>query len=244
MIKRTAVLLTGLFFYLFGVSSLLAWIFVMLGVMHFAAGPFEVSGTPMQIAFGFFLMFLFGLQHSVMARPGFKKWWTTLVPAALERAIYVFAAGVILWLILILWPHMPSVVWNVEVNLARKLIYAIAIGGWAYLFLASFAINHFELFGVEQVYRYFRQQEMPNIPFKEKWMYAFDRHPIMTGALVGTWATPTMRFDHLLFSICTTLYIIVGVYYEEKDLLTQWGDGYKNYCKRVMTIVPGFRGQR
>ncbi len=117
---------------------------------------------------------------------------------------------------------------------------AVAVAGWAYLFLASFAINHFELFGLRQVYQYFRGSEVTAVPFKERLMYRFDRHPIMTGALIGMWVTPHMRMDHLLFASMATLYIVIGVYFEERSLRRQWGATYDEYCARVGTIVPSF----
>ena len=120
------------------------------------------------------------------------------------------------------------------------MIWIIATLGWAYLFSSTFAINHFELFGVEQSYKYFKNQNLVKVPFKERFTYKFDRHPIMTGALLGIWATPVMRADHFIFSTLFTIYIIFGVSIEEKDLISQWDGSYLNYKKRVKSIVPTF----
>ena len=237
--KKILVFFFGVISYLIGVSALLGWIVVMLGVVPFSEGPLNYSGPSfINILIALSLTSLFAVQHTIMARESFKVKITKLIPVSAERALFVLLTGVILWAILILWPVNSEIIWAVDSGFLSKAIYGFAIFGWAYLFIASFAINHFELFGLEQVYRYLKGKDCEKVPFKERLMYKFDRHPIMTGAIIGMWATPVMRLDHLIFSIMFTIYIVIGVSIEERDLIRQWGDSYRSYKKRVKSIVP------
>ena len=237
MIKRIAVPLYGVTSYLLGVAALLWWWAAMLGVMPFAPGPVEVSGAARYGLAGA-LMLLFAVQHTIMARSGFKAALTKFIPKAAERSTFVLATGIVLGTVLYLWPAMPEVVWSVQGTVLRYTLTGIAALGFGYLFVASFAINHFELFGLQQVYHYFKQQNIEKVPFRERLMYRFDRHPIMTGALVGSWVTPHMTLDHLLFSSLLTLYIVIGVSIEERDLFNELGQTYSDYAKRVKSIIP------
>jgi len=243
MIKRTFVLLYGISCYLFGVTSLLGWIAAMLGFMPFESGPVVYSGAVQYVAAAA-LMALFAVQHTIMARPSFKEKLTQIIPKAAERSTFVLATAFVLWAMLIFWPHMPALVWSVEGTNAQLALTGIAGFGFAYLFIATFAINHFELFGLQQVYRYFRGQNLEPVPFRERLMYRFDRHPIMTGALIGSWVTPAMTTDHLLFSTMLTIYIVIGVSYEERDLFQHLGQTYADYAKRVKSVVPTFGGPK
>ena len=236
--KRPLVLVFGVSSYLLGVSALVGWILIMLGFLRFDMSPVKIDSVLVQVIFGFVLTLLFGVQHSVMARAPFKEWISKLLPSQAERSMYVLATALVLWPILYFWPENANVVWSVEKGALYTAIWCFGIFGWAYLFIASFAINHFELFGLEQVYKYFKSVNSEPVPFKERLMYKFDRHPIMTGALIGMWATPVMRMDHLIFAALFTMYIVVGVSVEERDLIRQWGQNYLDYAKRVKTIVP------
>jgi len=238
-VKRAAVLVYGVVSYTAGVAALVGWILHMLGVLEFTGG-----GLHLAVAGGVFfnlgLMIAFGLQHSIMARPAFKKKWTKIIPQAIERSTFVLATGLVLGPVLFFWQPMDVTVWSVSIPAVRWALLGVALAGWAYLFLASFAINHFELFGLRQVYQYSRGRKVTGVPFKERMMYRFDRHPIMTGALIGLWVTPEMGLDHLLFSIMTTIYIVIGVYFEERSLRRDLGATYDDYAERVGTIVPTF----
>jgi protein-S-isoprenylcysteine O-methyltransferase Ste14 len=236
--ERTAVFIFGVGSYLVGLVAMTGWILIMLGVIPFVGGTLIGLETRAALFVDLILLVGFAWQHSAMARPGFKAKWTRITPPAAERSMYVLASGIALFLVLAFWQPMPSVVWYVETPLLRWLIYAAALGGWAYLLAASFAINHFELLGLQQVYQNWRGREITTPPFEERWMYRFDRHPIMTGALFGMWATPTMRVDHLLLATGFTAYIVIGVFFEERSLLRQWGVQYADYCSRVGSIVP------
>lgn len=236
--KRLGVLAYAGASYALGVVALVGWILCMLGVLHFTGGPVGELSTGPAFALDFALLVAFGLQHSVMARPAWKVRWLRVVGPALERATYVLATGIVLLPALWLWQPMPAVIWSFEHPVAIAAARAVAVTAWAYLFVATFAIDHFELFGLRQAWSYFTGRPITPVAFRERWMYRFDRHPIMTGALLGMWVTPTMTLGHLVFAIAFSLYILVGVFFEERSLLAQWGVRYEDYRARVGAIVP------
>ena len=244
LIYRVAVFAYGVLAYVIGVGALLALMLIMLGVVRFTGGPLGQLGLGAGLALDFMLLVAFALQHSVMARTSFKARWTRIIPAAAERSTYVLATGLALAPLLLLWQPMPAIAWSVETPILRWLLFGTALAGWAYLNAASFAINHFELFGLQQVYQVLRGRPLTSAPFQERWMYRFDRHPIMTGILIGIWVTPTMTLDHLLFAAGSTVYVWIGVHFEERSLQRQWGHVYAEYRERVGTIVPTFTSRR
>ena len=241
---RVAIFAYGIAAYLIGVNALLALMLIMLGVFHFTGGPAGQLGLGAGLALDILLLAAFALQHSVMARTRFKARWTRIIPAAAERSTYVLATGLALAPLLVFWQPMPAIIWSVDEPILRWLLFGTALAGWAYMNAASFAINHFELFGLQQVYQVLRGRPQTSAPFKEQWMYRFDRHPIMTGILIGIWVTPTMTLDHLLFAVGSTLYVWIGVHFEERSLQRQWGDVYEEYRERVGTILPTFTSRR
>jgi methanethiol S-methyltransferase len=244
LVHRLAIFAYGVVAYAIGVAALLALIVSMLGLVQFTGGTLGQLDGARALAVDALLLVGFAVQHSLMARPAFKAWWTRIIPAACERSTYVLATGLVLLPMLALWQPMPDVVWSVQAPIAHWWLLAVAVMGWTYLFAASFAINHFELFGLQQVYHALRGRPMTTAPFQERWMYRFDRHPIMTGLLVGLWATPTMTLDHLLFAAGTTVYVCIGVHFEERSLRRHWGLQYDGYRDRVWSIVPTFTRRR
>jgi protein-S-isoprenylcysteine O-methyltransferase Ste14 len=242
--KRLGVLAYGVVSYFLGVTALVAWILTMLGVLHFSGGPIGELATGPALALDLGLLVAFGLQHSIMARPTWKARWLRVVGPALERPTYMLATGLVLLPVLWLWQPMPEVIWALERPVAIGIAYAVAVAAWAYLFVASFAIDHFELFGLRQVWSFFVGRPIAPVAFRERWMYRFDRHPIMTGALFGMWITPTMTLGHLVFASGFSLYIVVGVFFEERSMRVQWGARYEDYCNRVGSIVPRLSGGR
>jgi len=241
---RVAVFAYGVAAYVIGVGALLVVILIMLGVFHFTGGPLGKLELGAGLVLDFLLLVAFALQHSVMARSSFKARWMRIIPVVAERSTYVLATGLVLAPLLALWQPMPAIVWSVETPILRWSVLGVALAGWAYLLAASFAINHFELFGLQQVYQALRGRPLTRVPFRERWMYRFDRHPIMTGILIGIWVTPAMTLDHLLFAAGSTVYIWIGVFFEERSLQRQWGRLYEEYRERVGTIVPTFTGRR
>lgn len=184
------------------------------------------------------LMSLFALQHSVMARPQFKKWWTQFVPASVERSTYVLLASLTLIVLFWQWRPIPAVVWEIGNDKIALALVAISFLGWLIVLTSTFLINHFELFGVHQVANNLAGRPMPLPRFRTPLYYKFVRHPIYLGFVIAFWAAPTMTAGHLLFAAITTAYIFVGITLEERDLVSLFGDEYRRYRNRVSMLVP------
>jgi protein-S-isoprenylcysteine O-methyltransferase Ste14 len=190
------------------------------------------------VAVNVLLLALFAIQHSVMARPAFKRWWTRFVPSPVERSTYVLLASLVLFLLYWQWRTMPAVVWDLTSPLQRLGLWALFWLGWVNVLAATFMINHFELFGLRQVYSVWREKPNTDLGFRKPVLYRFVRHPIMLGFIMAFWATPTMTAGHLLFAVCTTGYILVAVHLEERDLAGALGDPYREYRSEVAMFLP------
>lgn len=184
------------------------------------------------------LLALFALQHSVMARPAFKRAWTRVIPESAERSTYTLLSSVALILLFWLWRPVGGVVWNVENETTRMALYALYAFGWALLLYTTFLLNHFDLFGLRQVWLQFRGRPYTHLPFKTPTLYRWVRHPLYVGWLTIFWATPTMTVTHLLFALMTTAYILIAIQLEERDLVAALPE-YADYRKRVPMLVPG-----
>jgi methanethiol S-methyltransferase len=185
------------------------------------------------------LLGLFAVQHTVMARRSFKRWWTGIIPPAVERSTFVLAATLVLALLDWQWqPIAQPVVWDVGTGAAATVLHALFWLGWAVVFLSTFLINHFELFGLRQVYAALTGRDIPEPEFRTPLFYRYVRHPLYVGFLLAFWAAPVMTAGHLLFSAACTGYILIGIWFEERDLIAQFGDRYRNYRTQVGMLVP------
>ena len=184
------------------------------------------------------LLTLFAVQHSTMARPWFKKMWTRVIPKQIERSTYVLLSSLLLILLFALWQPIGGVVWKVEQPALRALLYGLLAMGFLLVLISTFLINHFDLFGLRQVYLYLRGKEYTQLRFGTPILYRHIRHPLYLGWLFAFWATPTMTIAHLVFAIATTAYILLAIQFEEKDLIDAHGDDYKRYKQSVPMIVP------
>lgn len=184
------------------------------------------------------LLSLFALQHSIMARRGFKQLWTKVVSWYVERSTFVVAASAVLALLLWQWRPIPGTIWDVRGTALGSVLQVTFWIGWGILLVSTFLINHFELFGLAQVWAYFRGQEFHRPDFKTPALYKMVRHPIYFGFVIAFWSAPIMTMGHLLFSVATTGYILVGIYFEERDLVHAYGDLYRKYRLHVPMLIP------
>ncbi len=194
-------------------------------------------GSALAINLG--LILLFGLQHSVMARPAFKRVWTRVVPQPIERSTYVLlscaAVAVLLWQ----WRPMPGVVWHIASPAGRAAVWTLFAAGWLMVPVVTLMINHFDLFGVRQVWSHFRGRPCQHLPFRTPYLYRYVRHPLYLGWALAFWATPTMSVGHLLFAASLTAYMALAAMVEERDLVGVFGRQYEEYRRRVPMFVPG-----
>jgi protein-S-isoprenylcysteine O-methyltransferase Ste14 len=233
-------------FFLYGVISYLIFFVTFLYAIGFVGNII----VPKSIDFGYqggtdngwliniLFLSLFAIQHSVMARQGFKKWWTKIIPKPIERSTFVLFSSLVLILLFYYWRPMPEVVWNVQDTLLGIILTALYFTGWFIVLFGTFLINHFNLFGLQQVYLNLRNSELENPKFVKPLFYKVVRHPLMIGFIIAFWSAPQMTLGHLLFAFATTGYILVAIQLEERDMVRVHGDEYRKYKQEVSQIIP------
>lgn len=187
------------------------------------------------------LLALFALQHTVMARPAFKRWITRYLPKPMERSTFVLAATAALALLLWQWRPMPATVWEITNPLQASVLWTLFAAGWGVLLISTFLINHFELFGLTQVWSAFSGREPKPQAFTTPLFYKYVRHPLYVGFIIAFWSTPVMSIGHLFFAIGCTGYILVGIWFEERDLIAHFGERYRQYRRDVGMLLPKLR---
>lgn len=189
------------------------------------------------------LLAVFAVQHSVMARPGFKTWLTRFIPQPMERSTYVLFSSLALILLFWQWRPLGGAIWNVDNPAGRAVLYALFGAGWLIVLVTTFMINHFDLFGLRQVWIHLRGREYTHLPFTMPAVYKWVRHPLYVGWITTFWATPTMTASHLLFAVLATSYILIAIPFEERDLIEVFGDRYRNYRDSVPKFIPRLGGR-
>lgn len=190
------------------------------------------------------LLTLFALQHSIMARPGFKRWWTNIVPEPIERSTYVLLASLCLILLFWKWQPLGGVVWEVESVTARLVLQSLSLLGFGIVLVSTFLINHFDLFGLRQVWLYFRGKPYQQLSFGTPLFYKYVRHPLYLGFMIAFWAAPTMTVTHLFFAIMTTAYMLTAIQFEENDLVKAFGTKYEDYRRSAPMLIPFLRASK
>lgn len=238
--KKSITLIYGLFAYLI---FLIAFLYAIGFVGNFIVPKSIDSGTETiflhALLVNMLVLSIFVIQHSIMARPAFKKWFTKLISPAIERSTFVLLTSLILLLIFWQWQPVTTVVWKAQNATVAMILTGLFSFGWLVVFLSTFMINHFELFGLKQVFDNLKNKQPQSHVLQVNFFYKIVRHPIMLGFIIAFWATPVMTVGHLIFAIATTLYIIISVkYLEEKDLRKYIGKDYEEYQKKVPMLIP------
>jgi protein-S-isoprenylcysteine O-methyltransferase Ste14 len=237
--------------FLYGLAAYLVFLLAFLYAIGFVTGLMvpktiddgAVRGLRESLVVNILLLSLFAVQHSVMARKSFKQWWTRFVPKSVERSTYVLLASLALLLLFWQWRPIPVAVWKVADQQMAMAVMGLSFFGWFLVLLSTLMINHFELFGLQQVVVNLAGWTTSEARFKAPLLYKLVRHPIYLGFIIAFWATPTMTAGHLLFAAVTTSYIFVGIALEERDLIELFGDEYRGYRQRVSMLVPFWRGR-
>lgn len=238
-------------FFVYGVFShalfliVYAWMAAFVGNFGFGLIP-TIDSAPTSslgaaVAIDSLLIALFGVQHSIMARPTFKRWWTRYVPEAIERATYVLISNLLMILLMWQWRPMGIVIWDAQSNAARIALHVLFAIGWLMVPAVSLLINHFDLFGTRQVWLALKGREYRSDPFRTPLVYAHIRHPLYVGWMIAFWATPTMSLTHLVFAVLMTVYMLIAIPFEERNLIEHFGDDYRAYRERTGKLLPKLR---
>ncbi|WP_101756849.1 isoprenylcysteine carboxylmethyltransferase family protein [Oceanicoccus sp. KOV_DT_Chl] len=236
--KKTLISIYGIFSYLIGLTGLTAFMLYMGSwsflPLHINSGVAD-SSTALAVIINGLILILFGVHHSIAARPSFKERLSKLIPAEAERSTYVLISGLFMFAFCLYWQPLSGTVWNIDNAIIILVLKAIHILGWLILVAATFEIDHFHLMGLKQS---LIMRTTEGIYLKEKFLYSVVRHPIQTGVLIGIWSTAYMSMTQFMLSVSLTLYIFIGLHFEEKSLEAHFGDTYLDYKKRVPGVIP------
>jgi len=235
-----------LFFLVYGITAYV----IFFGTFSYAVGfvsalivPKNIDSKP-QSPLGYALMInaallsVFAIQHSVMARPAFKRWWTKFVPVPIERSTYVLLSSLCLILLFWQWQPIGGIIWQVESETAIIILQSLCLLGFGIVLISTFLINHFDLFGLRQIWLYFMGTAYENLPFRTPFFYKYVRHPLYLGFMIAFWATPRMTAAHLFFAIMTTGYMLTAIQFEESDLVKHFGKKYQDYKRMAPMLIP------
>lgn len=240
MIRMTYLLVATLCYFAFFVS----FVYLVGFLAGYPAMPTHVdkgitASVPVAVFVNLGLIALFGLQHSVMARPGFKAAWTRLIPKPLERSVYCLSTALVLAVFFAFWHELPQIIWDVTNPTVSAIIWGVFLVGILIVFISTWLLSHFELFGLAQAWSHYRGAEPVAPRFRTPLFYRMVRHPIYLGFFIALWATPHMSLGHLILSAGLTVYLVIGATFEERDLVEQFGTTYIEYQARVSMILPG-----
>ena len=242
--KRITVFTYGVICYAIFIATFL----YTIGFVGNLVVPKSIDSTPsgtlgQALLINAVLLGIFSIQHSVMARPGFKRWWTRFVPQPVERSTYVLFSSLALILLFAYWQPIGGVIWQVQNPVGQAVLYGLCVLGWGIVLVATFLINHFDLFGLRQVWLYLRGKEYRPLPFGTPGPYKLVRHPLYVGFLIAFWVTPTMTAAHLFFAVMTTAYMLIAIRFEEHDLVAEHGARYSEYRQQVPMLIPHVGGR-
>jgi protein-S-isoprenylcysteine O-methyltransferase Ste14 len=235
-----------LIFLVYGVVAYLIFFLTFCYAVGFVSAlvvPKNIDSVPdSPLGFAFLanaaLLSLFALQHSIMARPAFKAWWTRLVPEPIERSTYVLFSSICLLILFWFWQPMGGMIWQVESESVRLLLTILCLVGFGIVLVTTFLINHFDLFGLRQVWLYFTGRNYEHLPFRTPLYYKYVRHPLYLGFMIAFWSAPTMTAAHLFFAVMTTGYMLVAIQFEENDLVKHFGTKYQEYQRTASMLIP------
>lgn len=224
----------SIFFFTF--SYAVGFVSTMIVPKHIDSAPQSSLGYALLVNAG--LLSLFAIQHSVMARPAFKKWWTKYVPEPIERSTYVLLASLCLLFMFWQWQPVGGIIWQVKSAAWQVVLKAVCLAGFSIVLVSTFLINHFDLFGLRQVWAYFTGKKYEHLKFRTPFFYRYVRHPLYLGFMIAFWSTPVMTATHLFFAIMTTLYMLTAIRFEENDLVKQFGEKYRSYKRSAPMLIP------